>query len=94
MPARRPSPPAWSPQWVPTPRQVLVLGACVQFGRAETAARLSMTDDGVDATLAAMRDRAGVESTEQLIYVGAVTGWLVLPDLARGRAHARATLSA
>lgn len=79
MPSRRPSPPAWTP----TPLQRLVLHAAVLHGRKEAARRLDVTVYTVHHTIERMRQRAGVTSTEQLVYVGVTQGWLRIPVLDR-----------
>lgn len=85
MPARRPSPPAWSP----TPRQRLVLSAVVLYGRKEAAERLGIAEKTVDHTIDAMRRGAEVPTIEQLIYVATAAGFVIIPELAKGRSHVR-----
>jgi hypothetical protein len=63
----------------PTPRQVDVLTAYVAVGGcvAEAAARVGVRPSTAKRHLADLRARSGL-TTEQLIYEGAVEGWLVV----------------
>ncbi len=66
-----------------TQRQVDVLAAFVAAGGSVSGAatRAGIRPSTAKRHLADLRARSGL-STEQLIYVGAVAGWLVVPDVA------------
>ena len=68
--------------WTPTPRQVDVLAAFVAAGGsvADAAARVGIRPSTAKRHLADLRARSGL-STEQLIYVGLASGWLVVGGL-------------
>jgi len=64
-----------------THRQLDVLAAFVAAGSVSGAARLSdIRPSTVKRHLADLRARSGL-TTEQLIYVGTASGWLVVPSL-------------
>ena len=66
-----------------TQRQMDVLAAFVAAGGSvsDAATRVGIRPSTAKRHLADLRARSGL-STEQLIYVGAVAGWLVVPDVA------------
>lgn len=66
----------------PTARQVDVLGAFVETGGsvAQAAALVGVRPSTAKRHLADLRARSGL-TTEQLIYAGRATGWLVVPSL-------------
>lgn len=66
-----------------TQRQMDVLAAFVAAGGSvsDAASRVGIRPSTAKRHLADLRARSGM-STEQLIYVGAVAGWLVVPDVA------------
>ena len=66
-----------------TQRQMDVLAAFVAAGGSvsDAATRVGVRPNTAKRHLADLRARSGL-STEQLIYVGAVAGWLVVPDVA------------
>jgi DNA-binding NarL/FixJ family response regulator len=65
-----------------TTRQVEVLAAYVAVGGSvgEAAARLGIASSTVKRHLADLRGKSGL-STEQLIYAGRASGWLVVGEL-------------
>ena len=65
-----------------TQRQMDVLAAFVAAGGSvsDAATRVGIRPSTAKRHLADLRARSGL-STEQLIYVGAVAGWLVVPDV-------------
>ena len=64
-----------------TQRQMDVLAAYVSAGSVTGAAKLvGIRPSTVKRHLADLRARSG-PATEQLIYVGTVAGWLVVPSL-------------
>lgn len=65
----------------PTERQIDVLRATLLHGRKAAAHRLGISEATVYAHIAEMRKRTGVHTTEQLVYLGGVEGWLVIPEL-------------
>ena len=69
----------------PTARQVDILAAFVAVGGsvAEAAARVGVRPSTAKRHLADLRARSGL-TTEQLIYIGRVEGWLVVPSLEPG----------
>lgn len=66
-----------------TQRQMDVLAAFVAAGGSvsDAATRVGIRPSTAKRHLADLRARSGL-TTEQLIYVGAVAGWLVVPDVA------------
>ncbi len=66
-----------------TQRQMDVLAAFVAAGGSvsDAASRVGIRPSTAKRHLADLRARSGL-STEQLIYFGAVAGWLVVPDVA------------
>ncbi|MBA3584367.1 MAG: hypothetical protein H0W36_07550 [Gemmatimonadetes bacterium] len=66
-----------------TQRQMDVLAAFVAAGGSvsDAASRVGIRPSTAKRHLADLRARSGL-STEQLIYTGAVAGWLVVPDVA------------
>ena len=66
-----------------TQRQMDVLAAFVAAGGSvsDAASRVGIRPSTAKRHLADLRARSGL-STEQLIYIGAVAGWLVVPDVA------------
>ena len=66
-----------------TQRQMDVLAAFVAAGGSvsDAATRVGIRPSTAKRHLADLRARSGL-STEQLICVGAVAGWLVVPDVA------------
>ncbi len=74
MVGRRPSRPA-------TPRQLDVLAAYVAAGGSVrgAAALVGIRPSTAKRHLADLRAKSGL-TTEQLIYAGAVAGWLVVPS--------------
>jgi DNA-binding NarL/FixJ family response regulator len=66
----------------PTARQVDVLAAFVAAGGSvsDAAELIGIRPSTVKRHLADVRARSGL-STEQLIYVGRASGWLVVPRL-------------
>ena len=65
-----------------TPRQLDVLAAYVATGGsvADAAEQVGIRPSTAKRHLADLRAKSGL-STEQLIYVGAAAGWLVVPNL-------------
>jgi DNA-binding MarR family transcriptional regulator len=65
-----------------TPAQMKALSAYVAAGGSvsEAARRVGSRPSTVKRHLADLRARSGL-TTEQLIYVGRATGWLVVPSL-------------
>ena len=65
-----------------TQRQMDVLAAYVAAGGSvpSAAARIGIRPSTAKRHLADLRARSGL-TTEQLIYSGAVAGWLVVPSL-------------
>jgi predicted ArsR family transcriptional regulator len=66
----------------PTVRQVDVLAAFVAAGGSvpEAAARIGVRPSTAKRHLADLRARSGL-TTEQLIYAGRASGWLIVPSL-------------
>jgi DNA-binding NarL/FixJ family response regulator len=66
-----------------TPRQIAVLAAFVAAGGSvsRAATLVGIRPSTVKRHLADLRARSGL-STEQLIYLGTSSGWLVVPTLA------------
>ncbi len=66
-----------------TQRQMDVLAAFVAAvgSVSDAASRVGIRPSTAKRHLADLRARSGL-STEQLIYTGAVAGWLVVPDVA------------
>ena len=65
-----------------TPRQMDVLAAYVAAGGSvpDAAALMGIQPSTAKRHLADLRAKSGL-TTEQLIYAGAVAGWLVVPSL-------------
>ena len=65
-----------------TPRQLVVLAAYVAAGGSvsEAARAIGIRPSTAKRHLADLRARSGL-STEQLVYVGRATGWLIVPGL-------------
>ena len=65
-----------------TPRQLDVLAAYVEAGGSvpDAAALVGIQPSAAKRHLADLRVKSGL-TTEQLIYAGAVAGWLVVPSL-------------
>lgn len=61
----------------------------MQHGPKEAAHRLEISESAVNDTLDRMRRHARVETTDQLIYLGATAGWLRIPALDRRTIRAR-----
>lgn len=73
---------ARSAPWRPTPRQIDALTAFVAAGGSVAgAAKLFGIKPGtIKRHLADVRAKSGL-TTDQLIYIGAATGWLVVQSL-------------